>query len=259
MTLCFFMLCVIVCSVPARAKTGDVLELTSGSHILGFSPDSVYMATGSHMLKVDFVNGKPVSPVSKEGPSSGRTTPPLSKVTYTDIWEGIDIAYEKASGSIVKSTYTVAPGHAPASIRLRYNRPLSMDKNGNLVVRYDTGTMTESKPIAWQVIGGKKKPVMVAYNLTSDKDVGFTVKDYDESLPLVIDPYFSWNTFLGGSKDDCAYAVTVDSEGSIYVAGYSQGAWGLPVQAFSSDTDAFVAKLAAAGSLTWKTFLGGRG
>ncbi len=265
-TPCLFTACLLVAMLfaSAHAKTADgkdLLQFTSKGHILGFSPGSMYMASGSHMLKVEFLGGKSVSPVSKEGPSSDGKAPPLSKVTYPNIWDGVDIVYEGAKGSIVKSTYTVAAGKAPGSIRLRYNRPLTLDEKGNLVVRYETGTITESKPIAWQVIEGKKKPVMVAYNLQSDKEVGFTVKDYDKSIPLVIDPSFGWYTFLGGSGTDYGQAIALDSSGNIYVAGYSSAAWTeTPVRAYyGSGTDAFVAKLNPDGSLAWYTFLGGSG
>ncbi len=258
MAIWFFTTCLLIASIPVHAKTKDLLEFNSGSHVLGFSSGSMYMASGTHVLKVEFVGGKSVVPVSREGLSSDGKAPPWSKVTYPNIWDGVDIVYEGAKGSIVKSTYTVAAGKAPGSIRLRYNRPLTLDKKGNLVVRYETGTITESKPIAWQVIEGKKKPVMVAYNLYSEKEVGFTVKDYDTSLPLVIDPYFSWNTFLGGSGTDYGYAIAVDSGGNIYVAGASNATWGTsPVRAYTSSYDAFVAKLTADGSLVWNTFLGG--
>ncbi len=263
---CLFTACLLVAMLfaSAHAKTADgkdLLQFTSKGHILGFSPGSMYMASGSHMLKVEFLGGKSVSPVSKEGPSSDGKAPPLSKVTYPNIWDGVDIVYEGAKGSIVKSTYTVAAGKAPGSIRLRYNRPLTLDEKGNLVVRYETGTITESKPIAWQVIEGKKKPVMVAYNLQSDKEVGFTAKDYDKSVPLVIDPDSGWTSmhFGGGSYYDWGQAIAVDSSGNIYVTGFSDGTWDSPVQAYTSGRDVFVAKLAADGSLIWNTFLGGSG
>ncbi len=262
MTLCFFIVCLCALLAPAHAKTADrkdLFQFTSGNHVLGFQKDSMYLASGSHMLKVEFVGGKPATPVSKEGPSPDGKAPPLSKVTYSDIWDGVDIVYEKAKGSIVKSTYMIAAGKEPGSVRLRYNRPLSVDKSGNLVIRYETGRMTESKPIAWQVVEGKKKPVMVAYNLHSEREVGFTASDYDKNLPLVIDPSLTWHTFLGGSGDDNGQGIVLDSSGNIYVTGYSTAAWSeTPVRDYyGSGTDAFAARLNPDGTLAWYTFLGG--
>jgi hypothetical protein len=72
-----------------------------------------------------------------------------------------------------------------------------------------------------------------------------------------------WSTFLGGSVDgsysDSADDIAVDGSGTIYVAGTSGGTWGTPVRAHDGDSDTFVARLDAAGNLTWNTFLGGPG
>ncbi len=53
-----------------------------------------------------------------------------------------------------------------------------------------------------------------------------------------------WNTFLGGNANDFGFGIGVDSTGNVYVGGYSQGAWGSPVRAYTASEDAFVAKLA---------------
>lgn len=66
-----------------------------------------------------------------------------------------------------------------------------------------------------------------------------------------------WNTFLGSSSDDFGYNLAVDSNGRVYVTGYSYATWGAPVRAHAGATDAFVARLASNGALEWVTFLGG--
>ena len=49
--------------------------------------------------------------------------------------------------------------------------------------------------------------------------IGFQVAHYDASKPLVIDPVLVYSTYLGGSGDDQADGIAVDSAGSVYVAG----------------------------------------
>ncbi len=81
-----------------------------------------------------------------------------------------------------------------------------------------------------------------------------------------LDPYgkLVWNTFLGsrGGGDQGA-GIAVDASGSAYVGGLSYANWGSPVRSplvcpdYRIDTwDVFVAKLSAAGNLTYHTFLG---
>jgi hypothetical protein len=68
-----------------------------------------------------------------------------------------------------------------------------------------------------------------------------------------------WNTFLGGSEDDVGYGIAVDTNGNVYVNGFSETTWGSPVRPYSASKDGFVAKLSTDGSLLWNTFLGGTG
>jgi hypothetical protein len=72
----------------------------------------------------------------------------------------------------------------------------------------------------------------------------------------------SWHTFLGGSGEDQIRRLTLDSDGNLYAAGYSDATWGSPVRAFTSsgtNGDGVAIKLNNSGTLIWNTFLGGSG
>jgi hypothetical protein len=186
---------------------------------------------------------------------------PLTRVTYPNVWDGIDVRYEAVSGGIVKSTYVVAPGADVARIRLRYNVPVAIEPDGSLRLAFETGEMRESTPVAWQEIAGARVPVMVAFQTsevleTSEVNVGFAVGEYNRAFPLVIDPTLAWNTFLGSGSDDYGYGIVVDGSGNVYVVGTSSAAWGIPVNAYAGGDDAFVTKLNSSGVRQWHTFLG---
>lgn len=67
-----------------------------------------------------------------------------------------------------------------------------------------------------------------------------------------------WNTYMGGIQGDVAYAIALDGDGNVYVAGDSLGTWGAPVNPFGGGpSDAFAAKLNNSGTLLWNTFMGG--
>ena len=254
----------------SSAGTNDstkLLQFTSDGQVLGFSGDGVIIASASHMLKINFLNSKAVIPEADNAASGESITgkaPALSSVTYQNLWDGITLVYEASGASIVKSTYYVADGAQTDSIRLGYNHPVQIDKNGNLNIAYEDGTIVESTPVAWQEIDGKKKPDAVSYILYGESEVGFSLSDYIPGIPVVIDPVMNWNTFLGGSGvgdcDDNGYIIAVDGSGNVYVGGYSSESWGSPVRAFSGGSyDGFVAKLDSSGNLLWNTFLGSSG
>ncbi|NMB89181.1 MAG: choice-of-anchor D domain-containing protein [Chloroflexi bacterium] len=66
----------------------------------------------------------------------------------------------------------------------------------------------------------------------------------------------AWNTFLGGSNADVSLAIALDAAGNIYMAGQSYASWGAPINPFTSNGEAFVAKLGRNGVTQWNTFIG---
>jgi len=240
----------------------------AGGHVLGFSSTGVLIASGAQALKVDFVGTLGVQPVGagvpkadpdpRRSPSSPEI-PSLTEVSYPGLWPGISLKYEGRNGSVVKSTYEIAAGSDPALIRLKSSVPVEIDRSGLLHYRFTTGELIESKPVAWQVIGGRRVSVAVNYRLSGNREIGFSVASHDRSRPLVIDPIMAWNTFIGigGANEIKASAVAVDSSGAIIIAGQSNGTWGNPILPYGGGGYGalFIAKFDSAGNLLWNTFL----
>jgi hypothetical protein len=253
---------------PAIGSQDEIKPYTAGGHILGFRKGEIFVASGNHALKVEFVNANPVSPIGEGGsanPKKGHdVAPPLGRMTYRDLWDGVTLVYENHGSGVFKSTYRIEAGGTTAvdpvdEIRLRYNVPVKADDSGGLVFSFPTGEMRESRPVAWQEVKGTRIPVDVTYRLRGEQEVGFKAGSYDPRYPLVIDPVLSWNTFLGGSNYDYGYGIAVDTSGNVYVTGYSSATWGSPVLPYTGSYDAFVAKLNGSGALQWNTFLGSSG
>jgi hypothetical protein len=111
--------------------------------------------------------------------------------------------------------------------------------------------------------------VLLAFTLTIANPAQATSRAQEQSTsfapeaipqPLIaIDPALTWNTFLGGNDGDYQYSIAVDQDRNIYVTGFSSSTWGTPIRNFSSDWDAYVAKLSPSGNLIWNTFLGSSG
>jgi uncharacterized delta-60 repeat protein len=250
------------------ALTDEMLQFTSGGHILGFRKGEVFIASVDHALRIEFVNARAVSPVSEgvcsDAKNNQKAAKSLERVTYSDLWDGVTLMYERHNSGVVKSTYIIQPSETSTArpvnqIILRYNMPVALDERGNMVISFGTGQMIESHPVAWQEIEGKQRPVEVSFRLLSEREVGFAVGSYNSQFPLVIDPILRWITFMGSGTEDYGRAIAVDSNGNVYVAGYSDASWGVPVNAHAGGIDAFAAKLNSFGVRQWHTFMGSGG
>ena len=261
--------------MPAPLASAEIapplLQFTAGGHVIGFQPMQVVIAAFDHALRVEFVGTAGVMPVavgadaasSRDGLTMGRAQP-LGVVTYPDVWRGISIEYRAGEGSIVKSTYTLAPGADAAQIRLRYNVPVALQSDGSLRFSFGRGYISESAPMAWQEMDGARVPVAVAFTVLAGGEVGFRLGAYDPRYPLTIDPTYVWHTFYGSGSADCGYGIAVDGGNNVYITGSSRATWQgpdnqPPIHAHSTGSgnyDIVVVKLNSAGAYQWHTFYG---
>jgi hypothetical protein len=202
-------------------------------------------------------------------PAHWRTgVPTYGSVLYAGLYAGVDLRYE-GSASSLKGTYTVAPGVDPGVIRWRYSGAgsVAIDDRGNLVIGAAEWTVRESAPVAWQEIDGRQVPVTVSYRLLGDGSTGFAVGAYDQTRPLVIDPYLVYSTLVGGGEADEGWAIAVDGAGNTYLTGTTLSndfpGSGPPQVGYGGEHggnfgDAFIMKLARHGdALVYMTYLGG--
>ena len=193
--------------------------------------------------------------------------PTYASLTYSRLYPGVDLRYDGLDGQL-KGTYFVAPNADPGAIRWRYDGAsrVQLTADGSLEILQTTATgasirLTEAAPIAWQELAGGRRPVSVRYGVAADRSIRFVVGAYDRSQPLIIDPTLAYSTYLGGSSNDFAYDIAVDSNGSAYVVGETASLNFPTLNPYqgtkAGGIDAFIAKLSPAGALVYSTYLGG--
>lgn len=197
--------------------------------------------------------------LTSEDPRQWRTdVPHYAKVRYTEVYPGIDQVYYGKDGQL-EYDWIVRPGADYQQIQQQFEgaRGLTLNAQGDLVVALEAGDLLQHKPVAYQEVGGQRREVSAKYVLLADNKVGFSVGQYDRTLPLVIDPVLSYATYLGGSGDDAPTSIAVDSSGNLYIAGSTTSLSDFPVAPNNTSPRAnvFVAKLSAAGDqLLYTTF-----
>lgn len=247
--------------VAPSSQTPSV-RLWAGGHLLGFSADQMTVSSGRHTFTVEFAGAQHVQP-QNFGPDSQGDIQSLGEVLYPNLWPGIDLRYRATPDGIAESVWRLQSGADASLIRLHYSHPLRLNADGSLSIIHETGTLDESAPKAWQELRGRRVPVSVAFTLTGEHDVEFSLGEHDPEHPVWIDPTLTWNSFTGGAKVDSLDAIAVGKDGKVIVVGYSSSSWGNPIRPFDSSNsdyaEAFVAALDSTGRLLWNTFLGASG
>jgi hypothetical protein len=204
------------------------------------------------------------------------------KVSYPAVYPGIDLVYYGNQRQL-EYDFVVAPGSDPAAIKVSFAGARRMrldDRTGDLVLSTAGGDVHFHKPVAYQREAEQheqslsadepKQFVESSFVLDAANRVSFQLGSYDHSKALVIDPTLSYSTYLGGTGNDYATSIAVDSTGSAYVTGYTSSA-NFPNTAGSFQTNcgggtacstthinAFVTKLNSTGTaLVYSTYLGG--
>lgn len=240
---------------PLRARAAR-MEFVGANH------DAGMRGAGELPGKINYLLGN--------DPQLWRTgLPTYARVRVEQLYPGIDLVYY-GNPRQLEYDFDIAPRTDPAVISLRFDGvdELSINAEGDLVLKLGEDQIRHQRPALYQLVGGKRCEVTGGYRLKDKHTIGFVVGAYDREQPLVIDPTFSYSTYFGGNNADAAYAVKVDASGAAYIAGATLSSsflFSIPTNAFQSTLaggtltgDAFVAKLDRTGTnLVYFTYLGG--
>ena len=207
--------------------------------------------------------------------------PTYGKVNYGEIFPGIDLVFYGNQRQL-EYDFVIKPGADPAHIAWSIEGASPhLDKDGSMELDTTAAPVRLLKPMAYQMIDGKRQSVASAYAIAGT-NVRLTLGEYDHSRALVIDPILSYFSYLGGTGADFignanpgnvgsagpepTQAVGIDSLGDLYVGG-STTSTDFPVaspllpkttKTNTSETWAFVSKFSPDGSeLLYSTYLGG--
>lgn len=142
------------------------------------------------------------------------------KITYHNIYNHISATYYTSAKNTLKYDFILSPGANYKDIKLRYEGIHSIKLvDCNIVITTSLNQVTEQKPYAYQVIGGRNIQVPCNYILNGNS-VSFSFpKGYNKALPLIIDPEVLFSTFSGSVADNFGMCATYDVAGNAYAAG----------------------------------------
>ena len=192
---------------------------------------------------------------------------PAQKLRQSEIYPGIEAVY-RGKGKDLKYDLVIDPGAQPEHIKMQYKGLQNIAlKNGSLHLTTEMGTLTESIPLAYQNKNGKRVKVSCKYRLEGNV-VSFALGNYDENLPLIIDPILVFSTFSGSGDNNFGFTATYGEDGSAYGGGVNYGPnYPTTLGAFqdtfggiaTTDVDVSISKFNESGTqLIYATYLGGK-
>ncbi len=200
----------------------------------------------------------------------------------TPIRDGVELEFG-LQGQRLKYAFHVAPGASVDQLLVQYTDcdQLALTADGGLLAQKNGSMLKDGAPVAWQDLphssvgssaphsaNGKpqRQEVEVHFELdASTNQAHLVVGDYDASLPLVVDPeVLLLCGFIGGSGDDQARGIDVDSSGNLFVTGLAESNDMQTVNAYQGSyggggSDVWVAKITPTNTIAFLTYLGGSG
>jgi hypothetical protein len=195
--------------------------------------------------------------------------PTYAQVKYVGVYPGVDLVFY-GNGNHLEYDFTVAPGADPAAIALNLPgaQKMRIDARGDVVVSVPGGEVRLQKPVIYQQVKGERREVAGSYTIAGNHRIKFAVSDYDRTEPLVLDPVLNYSTYVGGTSEDYATGIAVDSSGDAYITGatfstnFPTTSNGFIEQPLAANTGAsyaaFVAELNPAGTtLLYSSYIAG--
>jgi len=257
-------------------SSGYTLFLTGNEAVMRFQDQQKSNEASTLRLSLKDANPKPhVTGLSAlpgktnyfigNDPKKWRTDiPTYAKVKYESIYPGVDLVYYSTQGRQLEYDFVIDAGADPRQIKLSFAGVDQLELlDGDLVVKTKEREIRMHKPVVYQEKNGTREMIAGQYTLSNERELAFDLGAYDTTRELVIDPVLAYSTFLGGTGEDTAIEIAVNSHGNAFVTGLTTSL-DFPTKpdgarfGVQGGSDVFVTKFNAAGNqLVYSTYLGG--
>lgn len=190
----------------------------------------------------------------------------FAMITYKNIFPGIDCVIDEHDG-FLKFDFYLSPYSDVNEIKLKLDgvKKISISSDGDLIVHTPFNKVKFHKPFAYQKENDKQIEVPCIYKIIDKNTFGFKlISEYNQDLPIVIDPIWVFGSFTGSTADNWGYTATYDAEGNLYTGGsvfnvgYPTTPGAFQVNFAGGVCDVSISKFNSAGTnLLYSTYLGG--
>ncbi len=185
----------------------------------------------------------------------------FEEIVYRDLWTGIDLSITSEVDGL-KYTFKVRPCVEVSLIQIHVDghESLRVDTKGDLVISSIGGELVDSDLVVFYE-DSPSQHIDASFCILGEDAYGYSLAPYDTSRTVIIDPLL-FSTFLGGNQSEYIHGIDVDSQGFIYLAGFTSSR-DFPGLSSSNESETwkglgFIIKLSPDGeTVLFTTFLGG--
>ncbi len=217
-----------------EARNGQYVSHGAG-YALSVTSGGAMLTLGGHAVRMSVVRASPKSSLEALDRMPGRANYLLGRdvrasydlygrVRWRGVYPGIDLVY-RGNQEHLEYDFEIGAGRDPRRIKLGFEGvdEMRIDGNGDLVLEVGTVQIHQPKPVAYQVVAGKRQPVNVTYLIDASNHVRFRTGAYDRERALVIDPQIVFDKPFGGGLS-APSALARDAQGGLYVTGSTASA-----------------------------------
>ena len=185
--------------------------------------------------------------------------PSYESILIEDCYDGIDLNYYYNEGEI-EYDFILRPGSQPDRIKWKAEGvEISINSNGDLLLRNPLGDIIQSRPIAIQ----NGRNIEVKWKIDDKGFLGYELESYDPEQMLIIDPIIrKWATYYGGNGLEDVYGGMTTLGGTSYFVGstttlLNMATTGAHQTTLGGSRDALISSFSNSGGLVWSTYYGG--
>ncbi|MBL7891999.1 MAG: hypothetical protein JNL63_05175, partial [Bacteroidia bacterium] len=168
--------------------------------------------------KIDASEKRPDYYVYPTGLTSSLQASLFKKITYRDLYPGIDVEYIFPEGKEgLKYAIIAHPGSDISKVKLKYigAKSISKNKEGDVVIRTEMGDFTDHAPVSFYD-GESKNEIHSVNNLQGSIESFSVPNPFDRNKTLVIDPWVTNPFGYGGKRGP--WDIDYDYSGNVYAA-----------------------------------------
>jgi gliding motility-associated-like protein len=142
--------------------------------------------------------------------------PGYQKITYRNLYPGIDVEFTLHPENGIKYAIIVHPGADPSAVQMVYSEMPDLKNNGDLAFKTKLGNLIDHAPVSFY--SDDNLTAVSSSFSRNGKNISFAVGAYDKNKTLVIDPWVQSPTF-GSTTWHCVWECEKDGAGNVYIIG----------------------------------------